>query len=521
MTSGETIHGGYILGERLGSGLIGQTWSATAGEGCAGAAPGTKLVVKLLRLQDAPDWKALDRIQAEADALKSLAHPAIPRYIDAFRPDDASFVLVMERIPGTSLDEVIASGRRFAEADIERLFAGLLDILAYLHALRPPIIHRDVNPKNIILRPDGTLALVDFSGVQDAVMLAWRDSSTMVGTAGYAPVEQVSGRATIRSDLYAAAATAAFIATRRPPSDWPYTGMKPDPCAAVELSDRLRFVINAYLEPDESLRTLPPNDAAAILRGILPVPVPSAPAAETPDAQPLAGGIAMKFADRIARAIEEQAQGSRDYYPEPVFGAPPDDGAPVTSAYGTAARAGSVPTDAQLPSDSRVVVSSSPELFSLTIPRVGFNSPAMLFSGGFTLFWLGFVAFWTVSALTMGAPIFFAMFSLPFWAVGFVMLRVLLKPALSRVELTMSPETGLVYTESFLGRQKTRSWPLSDLGSCRVEYANVTTNGRRERDVVLETGASSIRFGRALSERERRAIAAHIASWLAEHGRTG
>lgn len=566
MNSGETIQGGYILGERLGRGLIGQTWSALAGDGCATARPGTELVIKFLWLEDAPDWKALERIQAEAQALRTLSHPAIPGYVDAFQPDDTSFVLVMERIPGTSLDTVVASGHRFAEADIERLFADLLDVLSYLHSLRPPVIHRDVNPKNIILRPDGSLSLVDFSGVQDAVMLAWRDNSTMVGTAGYAPLEQVSGRATTRSDLYGAAATAAYLATHRHPSDWPHKGMQPDPCSLVEMSDRLCYVLGSYLQPDEALRSLPASDAAAILRGTRQVPAAPAPGGQTTEddrrvqaasvddsaagvrrAQPgpedgratsdrsvkpgpmLARGaapgidsVAMRFADRIARAIESQALRQDDYEPEPVFGAAHDEaiGDSIAAGSGHAGRQPGASRGAKparepenLPSDSTVTIDSTPEMFSLVVPRVGLRSPALWFSGGFTVFWLGFVAFWTVSALAMGAPIFFAMFSLPFWIVGFVMIRVLLKPAFSHTELTMTPEAGLVLTEHFIGKPKIRSWPLSDIGACRVEYAGVTTNGRRERDIVLETGAGTIRFGRSLSEKERRVIARSIQEW--------
>jgi serine/threonine protein kinase len=72
--------------------------------------------------------------------------------------------LVMERVPGRSLAAELESGRRWTEPEIESMFAEVLSILAYLQAIRPPIIHRDINPKNLILKPDGSIALVDFSG---------------------------------------------------------------------------------------------------------------------------------------------------------------------------------------------------------------------------------------------------------------------------------------------------------------------------------------------------------------------
>jgi len=516
MKAGDAINGAYLLRERLGKGPFGETWAAVAGDACARAAPGSELVLKALALYDAPDWKALERIENEAAALKAMSHPAVPRYVDSFRldgPADGAFALVMERVPGRSLAAEAESGRRFTEAEIEALLAQLLDVLAYIHSLRPPIIHRDVNPKNIVLRPDGTLALVDFSGVQDAVRLAYRDTSTMLGTAGYAPLEQVSGRATVRSDLYAAAATAAFLLTRKHPSDLPLAGMRIDPGALVELSPALEYVLGAYLEPDESRRSLPPTVAAAALRGESPVPGPS-PAEPAPAAGPAPGTRLPapsepfgRLAERLVRTLESRIGDARvDEVPEPSFGDEPG-GAP-TRGTGPAATA-------TLPSDSKVTISSSPELLSLTVPRAGLRNPALWFSGGFAVFWLGFVAFWTFSALAMGAPIFFAMFSLPFWAVGVFLIRTLLKPALSAVSASLTPEGGLVLEERFIGRPRVRSWPLSDIGSCRVEDSPVSQNGKRERDVVLETGARTVRFGRALSERERKAIAASVSAWLA------
>jgi eukaryotic-like serine/threonine-protein kinase len=508
MKTGDTINGGYVLGERLGRNPYAQTWAAKAGEACTSAAPGTDLVLKVIALADAPDWKALGMIENEAAALKSMSHPAVPRHVDAFRLDEAGmagFVLVMERMPGRSLAAVAESGRRFTEAGIEGMFAELLGILAYIHSLRPPIIHRDVNPKNIILRPDGSLALVDFSGVQDAVLLAYRDTSTMIGSAGYAPLEQVSGRATVRSDLYAAAATAAFLVTRKHPSDLPVSGMRIDPGALVELSPRLRHVFDSYLDPDESKRTLPPLEAAAILRGEA---APRAAAAANPGVsrETASGfaGVAERFAERMRNSgADYEGYGA----PEPVFGENP--------------AAGSAPTKVKrppegLPSDSKVTLVSSPELISVSIPRVGWRSPGFWFSSGFAIFWLGFVAFWTFSALAMGAPIFFAMFSLPFWAVGIFLVRVLLKPALSTVKLDITREGGLVFEETFIGKPRVRSWPYADIGSCRVENAPISQNGKHERDVVIETGAKTIRFGRSLSERERRAIASTIGSWLSQ-----
>lgn len=506
MKQGQVLKGSYRLEERLGKSPFAETWAATATEASLLASPDSRLVVKVLSLGDMPDWKGYEHFEREAAALKAMSHPAVPRYVDSFRWEEGEehfLALAMERVPGRSLAAEAEAGKRWTEAEIESMLADLLGVLAYLHSLRPPIIHRDVNPRNIMLKPNGGLALVDFSGVQDAVRLAYRDTTTMVGTAGYAPIEQVSGRATVRSDLYAAAASAAFLLTRTHPSDLPHKGLRPDPGALVELSPRMRHVLDAYLDPDESRRTLPPLEAAAVLRGEIPVPHAALPtenagAVRSGNLNPTAGSPIAEAIGRLVSDLAERA--GQGVSPEPYFGDEQDAGSP-------AAR------EERLPADSRVILNSDPAIFRLVIPRAGLASPGLWAGGGFTVFWLGFVAFWTFSAVSMGAPVFFPMFSLPFWAIGIFMARTLLRPVLCSLDLTMSKEGGLIFEERFI-RPKTKAWPLSDVGACRVDNVQVSQRGRRERELVLEVGTKSIRFGRSLSDRERRAISSAVNTWL-------
>jgi eukaryotic-like serine/threonine-protein kinase len=506
MKSGELLRSSYRLEERLGKSPYAETWAAATTEGCTVLPAGSLVVIKILALGDMPDWKGYESFEREAAALKALRHPAIPRYVDSFRLDEADghrLCLVMERMPGRSLAAELESGRRWTEAEIEALFVELLSILAYLQALRPPIIHRDINPKNLIVRPDGSLALVDFSGVQDAVRLAYRDSFSMMGSAGYAPLEQISGRAGTRSDLYAAAATMATLLTRTHPSDLPRKGLRIDPGALVELSPRLLYVLENYLDPDEERRDLPIAEAVALLKGERDVPG----LVESPATGPAGpAGIAMQ-----AGAARPNA---------PVA----DEGA-LSRALGKLAelaadRLGAVsPEDDEdealipaLPTDSKVRLRFDRDSLSLAIPRGSPLSPGFIGGGIFAIFWLGFVAFWTFMAIAMGAPLFFPLFSLPFWAVGIGMARAILKPVLSRVDIEMTREGGVLVRESFMGT-KTRHWPLEDLGSCRNAPALISQKGRTDLELVLELGTKTLRFGSALSNRERTAIARSVNAW--------
>ncbi len=519
MQAGDTLKSSYVLESRIGKSLLGETWFAAAGDTCINAQPGTRLVVKILSLGDMPDWKGYDLFERESAVLKSLSHRGIPRYVDSFRleQDGSQFiVLAMERVEGKNLAEIVESGKRFTEAEIQNMIADLLEIVSYLHALRPPVIHRDINPKNIMLKDDGSLALVDFSGVQDAVRLAYRDTSTMVGSAGYAPVEQVSGRASIRSDLYAVAATAAFLVTHKHPSDLPLKNMSPDPGALVELSAALAFVLDSYLQADESKRGLPVSDAVAILRGeknpdasAMDSPAPQTVSAkpvlqsqdlpgflrEGPLAQAL-GRLTDKLAERIGNSPDDES------LPIPVFGSP------------RAAGQGRNSQTETLPTDSKIRISSDPSMFTVDMPKTGLKGGTAVFGLGFSAIWLGFVAFWTIMSVTMGAPFFFTLFSVPFWAVGIFMARMLVVPAFTATNISLNAETGFTMAEIFSGRTKIRNAPLSDLGTCSVQRSNVSQNGRTELEIVLEAGTKNIRFGRSLSDREKRAVAGSISSWL-------
>jgi eukaryotic-like serine/threonine-protein kinase len=459
--------GGYVLAASLGRGEAGSTWTARPAPGGAAAdpAPG-EVVLKVLDIGQAKDWTGYELFRREVEALKTLSHPGIPRFIASFEDvsgGDTRLVLAMERAPGLDLEAAIAGGRRFSEAEVASALAGLADILAYLGSRMPPVVHRDVNPRNVLLGPDGRVYLVDFSGAQEALRRAANPGATLIGTAGYIPLEQVSGRSSPRSDLYGAAATALFLIARRNPAELPARGLKPDLSALPPLGPALFAVLDSWLEPDEARRSVSPADAARILRGEIPPPR-ARPA-------PAGSGAAIEI------SVDDE------------------------------------PAAIALPSDSRIKIAEGEGRLSVSMPPGGLANPAALGIGGFSLFWLSFVAFWTFGAVAMGAPIFFPLFSLPFWAVGIGLARSALSSILKRTELILDPVEGIVVRERLLGPGKTRAWPLSDLGKCSVEAAAFATKGVSEKELVLEAGAKRVRMGKSLSERELRAVAARIEAW--------
>lgn len=185
------------------------------------------VVVKLLTFDDDFQWQDLKLFEREAETLKSIFHPAIPRYLDYFEldtPNYKGFALVQSYIPAESLENQLKAGRSFNEEEVKQLAIALLEILQYLHSQHPPVIHRDIKPSNILLTNRsgnnvGDIYLVDFGSVQTIV----RTNSTMtvVGSYGYMPPEQFSGKATPASDLYGLGATLIYLVTGQHPADLP------------------------------------------------------------------------------------------------------------------------------------------------------------------------------------------------------------------------------------------------------------------------------------------------------------
>ncbi|MEQ8963569.1 MAG: protein kinase, partial [Coleofasciculus sp. C2-GNP5-27] len=153
-------------------------------------------------------WDEFKLFEREAAVLKQLNHPQIPNYRDYFSLDKETgeglywFGLVQEYIPGKSLQQLLDQSYHFSETQVRSIATQVLKILQYLHGLKPPVLHRDIKPNNLILGQDKRVYLVDFGAVQNSAAVEGV-TFTVVGTSGYAPLEQFWGQAVAASDLYA------------------------------------------------------------------------------------------------------------------------------------------------------------------------------------------------------------------------------------------------------------------------------------------------------------------------------
>jgi serine/threonine protein kinase len=222
----------YELQQKLGrTGAGRQTWLAIDRH------TNQSVIVKLLAFNPEMQWDELKLFEREAQVLQALDHPRIPQYCDYFSIDDQVlwFGLVQAYIPGRSLQDLLDQGELMTEAAARQVAIELLAVLNYLHQLPQPVLHRDIKPSNLIRGDDGLIYLVDFGAVQDRATLTGV-TFTVVGTCGYAPLEQFWGRAVPASDLYALGATLIHLLTGIAPADLPQRNSRIQFAEVVKLS---------------------------------------------------------------------------------------------------------------------------------------------------------------------------------------------------------------------------------------------------------------------------------------------
>lgn len=145
----------------------------------------------------------IKRFFEEAAALAKIKHPNIVHVTDFFRENNTVY-MVMRYEPGKDLRSYIRSHRRLSEKFIRRVFPELLEGLKALHTHE--LLHLDIKPANIYLRPGGHPMLLDFGAAQMAYTEKKRHVQTL--TQGFAPPEQhQQGHLGPWTDLYALGAS--------------------------------------------------------------------------------------------------------------------------------------------------------------------------------------------------------------------------------------------------------------------------------------------------------------------------
>lgn len=251
MNNGTILNNTYQILNPIGSGGVGVIY--------LGYHLNLKKYVVIKKVKDHCSGLMNNRI--EVDILKSLHHTYLPQVYDFLEIDDGIFT-VMDYISGHDLMYYLESGYQFSEEQIVFWMKQLCEVLSYLHNRKPPIIHCDIKPGNIMITDEGNICLIDFN-----ISLDGENNKDLVGLSGlYASPEQVkkaeykmrygSGdkvKMDERTDLFSLGAVIYYV----------MTGIKPNvreheviPLRYMEhlYSDELANIVDKSMETDPAKR---------------------------------------------------------------------------------------------------------------------------------------------------------------------------------------------------------------------------------------------------------------------------
>ncbi|MFI8927137.1 Stk1 family PASTA domain-containing Ser/Thr kinase [Streptomyces sp. NPDC053474] len=209
------LGGRYELGQVLGRGGMAEVYLAHD------TRLGRTVAVKTLRVDLARDPSFQARFRREAQSAASLNHPAIVAVYDTGEDyvDGVSIpYIVMEYVDGSTLRELLHSGRKLLPERAMEMTIGILQALEYSH--RNQIVHRDIKPANVMLTRNGQVKVMDF-GIARAMGesgMTMTQTAAVIGTAQYLSPEQAKGeQVDARSDLYSTGCLLYELLTVRPP----------------------------------------------------------------------------------------------------------------------------------------------------------------------------------------------------------------------------------------------------------------------------------------------------------------
>ncbi len=196
ITPGTMLGGRYRLEERIASGGMGDVWR------CVDDVLGRTVAVKILLPSLLEEAGFTERFRVEARTMATINHPGVVDIYDYGSDPSVGAYLVMEYVEGDALSRTLTRVGRLTPGRTMALIAQAADALHAAH--EKGVVHRDVKPGNLLVRPNGTLVLTDFGIARSAGAAQLTAAGSVLGTASYISPEQAMGeQATRLSDIYA------------------------------------------------------------------------------------------------------------------------------------------------------------------------------------------------------------------------------------------------------------------------------------------------------------------------------
>ena len=338
------------------------------------------VVIKLLSFSSDFEWDSLKLFEREAETLKNLAHPSIPGYLNYFEvnlPTIKGFALVQTYIRAQTLEQCLQTRRSFTEVEVKQIAKALLEILVYLHRLYPPVIHRDIKPSNILLG--------ERSG----------NSVGQVYLVDFGSVQTVLATET---------GTRTVVGT--------YGYMPPEQFGGRTVAASDLYSLGAtliYLVTGTHPADLPQKDFRIQFEQL--------------------ANLSPSFSNWLKWMVEPSLERRLS-----------------SAAEAIAALEKPQPTNLPTlvvgkPDGSKIQLTKNGDSLEIIVPPSGFD-PSIVFTGLFAIVWNSFILFWTIGALSAPFPVNipFALFSIPFWGAGFMMMYKFFFHFFGRICLRLNPE---------------------------------------------------------------------------------
>jgi len=261
--NGFLMGGRYLLGDRLASGGMADVWSGMD------TVLQRRVAVKVMRPDVGHEKLFALRFRDEALHSARLLHANIATVFDYGEEDELAY-LVMELVDGQPLSTVLRERGPLSHTEVRSVMGQAALALGVAHEAR--VVHRDVKPANMMLRPDGLVKLTDFGIARALDASGHTRQGELLGTPNYISPEQVMGQpASGASDLYALGVVAHEMLTGRRPfeRETPLAiamchVQEPPPPLPADVPEDLALVVEDCLAKDPAHR--PPNARAVALR---------------------------------------------------------------------------------------------------------------------------------------------------------------------------------------------------------------------------------------------------------------
>lgn len=160
-----------------------------------------------------PEYREL--FHSEVETLRRLNHPSVVHIVgDPYQDSAGNLVLPMEFVEGETLESYVSRQGHIAVDESVRLMCDILEVMQYVHDRQK--IHRDIKPSNIMIRPDGSICVIDFGIAKDAKIGSGNTVGRIIGTDGYMSPEQANGlNIDTRTDIYSLGCVFYYMLTGR------------------------------------------------------------------------------------------------------------------------------------------------------------------------------------------------------------------------------------------------------------------------------------------------------------------